>query len=104
MSLVEAKLRELPATDRPQLLNLARYWTDSCILYVDPAILACRDIPLLQPIGTFISIELSKKFQLGCNEILTLLTDTSISYSTKVQNTANILAAFLEPPFHMHHN
>ena len=80
------------------LKNLARYWVDSCILLVDPAILACRDVPLLQPYGLFISIEFSRRFQTDALKVSNLILNKTCDFHCKVQTIASLLVEFSQPP------
>ena len=93
---LEDQLKSHP--DHRELINLAQYWVDSCILLVDPAILACRDIPLLQPFGVFLSIEFSRRFQIDAHKITQKFMETNCAYDCKVQFISELLSAFARPP------
>ena len=84
--------------DYTNLYNLARYWVESCVLTVDPAILACRDVPLLQPFGTFISIEYSRRFQTDAYSVFNILLNKNCTYNCKVQFISELLVNFARPP------
>ena len=84
--------------DFTNLFNLARYWVESCVLTVDPAILACRDVPLLQSYGTFLSIEYSRRFQSDAHSVFINLLKTDCTYDCKVQFISELLINFARPP------
>ena len=96
MQSLEDKLKSFENTE--DLKNLARYWVDSCILLVDPAILACRDVPLLQPYGLFISIEFSRRFQTDAIKVSEIILNKDCTFNCKVQTIANLLVEFSQPP------
>ena len=87
-----------PHAEYNQLISLAQYWVDSCILLVDPAILACRDVPLLQPFGLFISIEYSRRFQTDAYNLSKKLSEPDCTFDCKVLYVSELLTAFARPP------